>query len=260
MKIYIITDLEGVAMVSRFDQTRRPDATPEATAIAMKLLTWEVNAAVDGIFDVDPCAEVIVWDGHGYGGIDILEFHPKAKLIARGPIKPPYYLDDTFDAQFYVGQHTMAGTPGAVLSHTYSSKTIEYYKLNGRLVGEFGARAVMAGVFGVPTVFISGDDKAIAEARALVPGIFGAAVKQGLDQELAIHLSAPAAQQLIRETASAACKAIDSIQPVKFDPPYELEIRVYEGVNISWYLENGAEKIDERTVIKRSDNICDLFI
>ena len=82
MKIYILTDLEGVAMVSRFSQTREEGPQKQA---AMKLLTQEVNAAVDGILDVDADAEIVVWDGHGTGGIDALAFHPKAKLIARGP-------------------------------------------------------------------------------------------------------------------------------------------------------------------------------
>ncbi|MBD3183349.1 peptidase M55 [Candidatus Poribacteria bacterium] len=259
MKIYIITDLEGPAMISRFDQTR--DVTPETKAISMKLLTWEVNAAVDGILDVDKDAEVIVWDGHGSGGIDPLEFHKKAKLIARGPIRPPYYLDETFDALFFVGQHAMAGTEAAPLCHTYSSKSIEYYKINGMFVGEFGARAIMAGTFGVPTVFISGDDKAVDEAKELVPGIYGAAVKEGLGRELAIHLSPKKAQKLIRKTASKACKNIKSIPPVKMDPPYGQEIRVLEGISIEGYLKDPrAEKIDERTVIIRSDNICDLRI
>jgi D-amino peptidase len=119
----------------------------------------------------------------------------------------------------------------------------------------------MAGTLGVPTVFISGDDKAVAEARALVPGIFGAVVKQGLGRELALHLSPKAAQELIRETAAEACRNIDSIPPVKMDPPYEQEIRVLEGVSIDGYLKRpGAEKIDDRTVVLRSENICDLRI
>lgn len=258
MKIYILTDLEGVAMVSRFDQTREPDAPGKPAA--MKLLTWEVNAAVDGILSVDPKAEVIVWDGHGSGGLDILEFHPQAKLIARGPIQPPYYLDETFDAQFFVGQHAMAGTPAAPLSHTYSSKSIEYYKLNGIFVGEFGCRAAMAGVFKVPTVFISGDDKAVAEAKALIPNIFSVVTKEGLGQELAIHLSPQRSRELIRQTAAEACKHIAEIAPFKIEPPYELEVRVFEGISIAGYLKRGAAQLDARTVVKRSDNICELFI
>jgi hypothetical protein len=48
MKIYVMTDLEGPAMVSRFAQTRGQSETPELKRQAMQLLTGEVNAAVDG--------------------------------------------------------------------------------------------------------------------------------------------------------------------------------------------------------------------
>lgn len=260
MKIYMITDLEGPAMITQFTQTR--DVTREDKAISMKLLTWEINAAVDGILDADNKAEVIVWDGHGSGGIDILEFHPRAKLILGRPIRPPYYMDKTFDALIFVGQHAMAGTEAAPLCHTYSSKSIEYYKLNGMFVGEFGARAIMAGsLFDIPTIFISGDDKAVAEAKALVPKIYGAAVKQGLGREISINLSPKAAHELIRKTAAEACRNIKNIPPVKMSPPYEFEIKVLEGISIDGYLKRpNVEKIDDRTVVLRSDNICDLPI
>lgn len=256
MKVFFITDLEGPALISRFDQTR--DVTPEAKALSMTLLTGEINAAVDGILEFDPDAEVVVWDGHGSGGIDVLQFHPQAKLIARGPIKAPYYLDSTYHALFFVGQHAMANTPDAPLCHTYSSKTIDYYKLNDHFVGEFGARAVMAGAMGVPTVFIAGDDKAVAEAKALVPHIVGAAVKQGLGRELALHLSHQAACELVRAKAKEACAGIGQIPPVEFHPPYQLEVRVLEGKSIDGYLSRGGKKVDERTVLFESDDICDL--
>ncbi|MGC9349403.1 MAG: M55 family metallopeptidase [Anaerolineae bacterium] len=260
MKLYIITDLEGPAMVSRFAQTRDYQDAPELKREAVALLTGEVNAAVDGILDAAPEAEIVVWDGHGNGGIDVMAFHPKAKLIARGPIKPPYFLDSSFDALLFVGQHAMADTRNAPLCHTYSSRTIEYYKLNGQFVGEFGARAIMAGTFGVPTIFISGDDKAVEEARALVPNIYGAVVKEGLGWELALHLSHETACDLIRETVAEAVRHIDEIPPVRVEPPYEQEIRVRDDVSIGGYLEAGAERVDDRTVIFRSGDICDLRI
>jgi D-amino peptidase len=261
MKVYIMTDLEGPALVCRWDQTRHPDATPESKAQAMTLLTGEVDAAVDGILDAAADAEVIVWDGHGSGGIDVMQVHPRAKLISRGsPIGPPYFLDDSFDALYFVGQHAMAGTENAPLCHTYSSRSIEYYKINGRFVGEFGARAMMAGTIGVPTVFIAGDDKAVAEAEALVPGIVGAVVKWGLGSQLALHRSHDAACEVIREAAARAVSRVRAIAPVRVDPPYEEEIRVLEGVAIDPYLKRGAEKIDERTVVLRSENFCDLAV
>ena len=75
MKIYIITDLEGVALINRRNQY--VDATPESLACCKALLTGEVNACVDGILDFDDDAEVVVWDGHGSGAIDLLKIHEK---------------------------------------------------------------------------------------------------------------------------------------------------------------------------------------
>jgi len=259
MKIYILTDLEGAAGVNRWTQTREGE-TPEKWA-AMKLLTHEINAAIDGIHDAAPGAEVVVWDGHGSGGIDYTEIHKDALVIMHGRgNKPPYGLDGTFDAQFFVGQHAMAGTPDAPLCHTYSSRTIEYYKINGVLMGEFGCRAALAGSYGVPTVFISGDDKACAEAQALVPNIVTVETKKGLGIELALHLSPQRAQRNIRLAAANAVRHLRDVPPFKIDPPYEQEIRVLDGCSIEGYLQRGAEKIDDRTVVKRSENICELFI
>ena len=100
----------------------------------------------------------------------------------------------------------------------------------------------MAGTFGVPTVFISGDDKAVAEARELVPNIYGTTVKQGLGLELALHLSAQAARALIRKAAGEAIQDIENIRPVIVKPPYTQEIRVKEGVSIEDYLKGRSRE------------------
>lgn len=260
LKIHIITDLEGPAMVYSFKQTRDVQDCMERKYEAMRLLTGELNAAVDGILDAAPDADILVWDGHGSGGIDMEAFHPKAKFLNSGGIKAPYALDSSYDAVFFVGQHAMAGTPAAPLCHTYSSKAYEYFKINGVLVGEFGARAIMAGTFGVPAVFVAGDDKAVVEAKALVPEMHGAIVKWGLGIESAIHLSHEAAKEAVRKGAKAAALAIDSVPPVKVKGPFRQEIRVFEGVPLDSLLKDGFSKIDGRTVEKISPDICDLLV
>lgn len=107
-----------------------------------------------------------------------------------------------------------------------------------------------------PTVFISGDDKAVIEAKQLVPNIYSVATKQGLGQELALHLSPQKSRESIRETAAEACSNICQIVPLKVDPPYEQEIRVLEGQSIEGYLRGGAAKVDDRTVVKSAETIC----
>jgi D-amino peptidase len=247
-------------MVFRFDQTGRDPAPPESKQQAMRILTGEVNACVEGILDEAPDAEILVWDGHGSGGIVYEDVHEAAQLLPHRSSSAPYGLDETFDAVFFVGQHAMAGTPDAPLAHTYSSATVEYYLLNGQPIGEFGMRAYMAGtLFDVPVAFLSGDDKAVREAQALVPGIVGVATKTGTGLESAISLAPSKARKLIREGAAKAVRNVrkGKVEPVKLDPPYEWEVRVKEGkeASLQGYLKrNGAEQRDSRTAVIRTSD------
>ena len=257
LKIHVITDLEGAAMVFGFHQTRGVDGTP-AKAEAMRILTGEVNACIDGILDEDPNADVLVWDGHGSGGIVYEQFHDKARLLPHRSTPAPYGLDETFDAVFFVGQHAMAGTPNAPLAHTYSSKTVEHYKLNGEPVGEFGMRAYMAGtLFGVPVAFLSGDDKAVAEAQAMVPELVGVATKGGTGLESAVSLGPGTARKLIRKGARKAVRRVrkGKVGVVRLEGPYEWEVRVLEEGMLEGYLRRaGATKVDERTAVIRTED------
>jgi D-amino peptidase len=203
---------------------------------------------------------VIVFDGHGTGGIVFEALHPRVQVIMHGHgMKVAHQLDASFDALFFVGQHAMAGTPDAPLCHSYSSRTVEYYKLNGELIGEIGCLAAVAGAMGVPTAFLSGDDKACAEAQALISEMVTVATKQGLGVELALHLSAERARQAIREGASRAVRSLKGMAPLVLDPPYALEIRVQEGRSLGGYLERGMERLDARTVVKRGTDLIALF-
>ena len=258
MKIFILTDLEGPALIFGFDQTRLPEAA-EQMARSKRLLTLEINACVDGILDADPDAEVVVWDGHGSGGVDYELFHERAELVAGRGVPAPYGLDDSFDALFFVGQHAMAGTPNAPLAHTYSSRTVEYYRLNDKPVGEFGLRAALAGtLFGVPTAFLSGDDKAVAEAQALVPDLVGVATKVGLGLQAARSLSPVRSRALIRAGATEACGRVRAgrIAPVRISPPYRFEVRVLPGqeASLNGYLKRGARPVDDRTAVLETDD------
>jgi len=262
LKVFILTDLEGACMVNRWEQTRAEEVTPLKQQ-AMTHLTQEVNAAVDGVLEIDPNAMVVVWDGHGNGGIDVMQFHPRAWLLARGRGEgQTYFVDESFDALMFVGQHAMAGTPDAPLCHTYSSKTVEYYKLNGQLVGEFACRAAMAGAMGVPTVFLSGDDKATAEARQWAPGIVTVDTKIGLGIERALHRPVADVRDDIRQGVMEALERRKEIAPVRVESPYIMESRVLPGCSIEGYLKRGphVKKVDDRTVRCTVDDLRELWI
>jgi hypothetical protein len=110
-RFYIITDLEGPAGVSQWNQTRVAGPAQEA---AKQLLTEEVNATVSGILDAEPTAAVDVWDGHGSGGLLKNELHPKSRYL-RDEKPRQALVPGAYTGVFFVGQHAMAGTPMAHL-------------------------------------------------------------------------------------------------------------------------------------------------
>ncbi|MHB1296612.1 MAG: M55 family metallopeptidase [Anaerolineae bacterium] len=258
MKLYIITDLEGVAGVARWDQTgRESPGYPQA----IRLCTEELRACVAGIQAADPQAEIWVWDAHGCGSIDFERFPRGARLLNNTQIRPPLYLDHGFDGLFFLAQHAKAGTRDANLAHTYSSETIESYTINGIEMGEFGCRAALAGSFGVPTVFVSGDDKMMVEACALVPDIYGAQVKVGLGPQLALHLAPEDARDLIRDVATKATLAAGKIPPFRLQgPPYEQRVVLWGRHDPTYYLARGFEQVGPRELVLRAESIADLAV
>ncbi|CAG7652219.1 M55 family metallopeptidase [Paenibacillus allorhizosphaerae] len=258
MKFFILTDLEGPAGVDRFSQTRTTSL--EDKAEAMMQLAKEVNACMEGIRSVDAAAEIVVWDGHGSGGLREEDLQACTYLPPR--TKAAFELEG-FDALLFVGQHAMAGTVFAPLCHTYNSRSVNYYKLNGCFIGEFGARALSAGYQGVPTIFLSGDDKAAAEARMFVPEIETVATKLGTGLESAVHLDKEEACRRIREGAAAAVRRRNEIPPfIGLKPPFVFEAGYYNEIDQSAWSGRAGEITfpDTRTVRIVTDRLQDLPI
>lgn len=221
MKLYILTDLEGVCGVVNFEEWASPQGKFHEKA--RHLLTQEVNAAVEGALEAG-ATEIVVWDGHGPGAVNIEDLHPEAKLLHGRNIPRTLGLDETFSALLFVGQHARSGAPEANMPHTYSTDILKV-TLNGIEIGEFGMRAVLAGHFGVPTVFISGDEAACKEAQELIPEIEAVIVKWAMSESAALCLSPEKARALIREGVRRAVERRDEIPPFKLNPPYELVIQ-----------------------------------
>ncbi len=241
--VFVITDGEGVAGICRQEQTEPQD--PELR----QLLTGEVNAAVDG-FLAGGADEVIVWDGHdGSRTLSAATIHPKAKLVI-GNIGPMMTLDRGYTAVAFVGQHSMAGVRAGIMAHSYNSLGIQNMLLNGKRVGEIETRTALAGSFGIPVIFLSGDRAAARELHDIVPDAVTAEVKEGLARYSCISLSAAAARDLIREKAAQAARQIGSIKPYRITGPVTLEIEytTRNSLPIGAETEPGREVVDDRTI------------
>ena len=113
----------------------------------------------------------------------------------------------------------------------------------------------------MPTIFVSGDDKMIVEARDLIPGIFGAQVKVGLGPQMALHLAPEDARDLIRAVAAEATAHFGDIRPFVIPgPPYEQEVRIWGRTDPVQLTEQGFRQLDARTFVKRADRLEDLSI
>ncbi len=241
--VFVITDAEGVAGICRQEQTEPKD--PELR----QLLTGEVNAAVDG-FLAGGADEVIVWDGHdGSQTLSAATIHPKAKLVI-GNIGPLMTFDRGYAAVAFLGQHSMAGVRAGIMAHSYSSLGIQNMRLNGKAVGEIETRAALAGNFGIPVIFLSGDRAAVRELHEIIPDAVTAEVKEGLARYTCITLSAAAARDLIREKAAEAARRIGSIQPYRITGPVTLEIEytTRNSLPIAAGSGPGREVVDDRTI------------
>ena len=155
--VFIVTDLEGTAGVVSFAEQSYPDG--RYFDAAKRLATAEVNAAVEGLLAAG-VEDILVWDGHGAGGLIFEELHEAVRLLHGRPMPPWSRLESVirrYEAVAMIGQHAMAGTLTGNQNHTQNSRTVDYYKLNGRPIGEIAQVALYFGALGLPLIFLSGD-------------------------------------------------------------------------------------------------------
>jgi D-amino peptidase len=225
MKIYINTDIEGVAGWVFYGSFSNDLVNVNHLARMNRLLTNEVNAAVKACFE-SGADEVYVNDNHGSSFNIIFEdLDPRCRIIhGRSGYFPAWLplLDESFDAVIGIGMHAMAGTPGAVCPHSYWHVTLG----NGDKIAlsECSMFAALAGEMGVPLVAISGDDKIAAEINAKIPGCETAVVKEGFAAQNACSLIPSRACEVIAEKVKAGLAKLDTIKPFKLAGPYKLNV------------------------------------
>ncbi|HOG46032.1 MAG TPA: M55 family metallopeptidase [Anaerolineae bacterium] len=233
MKIYVICDLEGTAGV--VDHRRQCWFDGADYPQARRLATLELNALVEGALE-GGATDILAWDGHGNfpGGLDPELVHPACRLITGAGDGGSVAVDSSFDAMFLLGLHAMAGAERSVLAHSFWPGVAACW-LNGVKIGEVGLNTFTFGRMGVPTVFISGDRAGAEEARALIPAIEMAVVKEGLattcigekglEPSPAITLAPEQARQVIRGAAWRAMGKVGTVAPWSLEPPYTWRVQ-----------------------------------
>ncbi len=259
MKLFLSTDFEGTSGIVAWEQIIEGNAEYEQ---GRKLLTNEVNAVISGALEAG-AAEFVVNDAHH----SMRNLHPqdlkgRATLIT-GKHKPLYMmegLDGSFDGVCFVSYHGSIGAERAILSHTYNPGAVWEVRINGEVVGESGINALVAAHYGVPIIFVSGDEVTAREAQIVAPGAEKVVVKQSLGRFAAAHIHPTAACDLLREGAARAVRDIKKMRPPELARPVSLEITflVADMAEMAQWV-RGVERVAPRSVKLMNENLLDLY-
>src|SRR2546421_5052818 len=252
MRTYISIDMEGIAGVVHESQT---DPTNPAAAAEYgrfrRLMTAEANAAVEGAVAAG-ATRVLVNDSHWFmRNLLAEELHQAAELVAGDP-KPRSMVQgideqEGFDAALFVGYHARAGTPNAILDHTYADRIYDV-RLNGKPVGELGINAAFAGVCGVPVALVSRDSALAAEAKDLLgEGVGTVVVKEAVSRHAAQSVAPAVACRMIRDEVARTLKRKHA--PFVLAPPIAPEVDFGQSIHADMAeLCPGATRTTGRTV------------
>jgi D-amino peptidase len=254
MRVFISVDIEGITGVCHVKQA--DDLGSPAWREACLSMRADLDAALEGCLGAG-VAEVVVSDGHYDGDNLRADGLPGGVSLVSGAqlgLSMMEGVGEGFDAALFVGYHAMAGTEAAVLAHTWNGELarvtlVDEASGERREVGELGLNAAVAGAFGVPAVFASGDDKLAAEAQALTPGIVTAVVKEGISRTAATLCDPASARERIRAGVERALRADRRPEPMRWDGrSLELEFGRVEYCDKAAALP-GARRLDGRRLL-----------
>jgi D-amino peptidase len=258
LKVFISVDMEGIAGVvtSAECSSSGPDY-----GYFRRIMSLEANAAVLGAFDAG-ATEVVVRDSHGSARNilpDLLD--PRAKLLrdwSGGPKVMMEGIDESYDAVVFIGYHARAGTADAIIDHTMTGNVTDL-NINGHSLPEAGANALIAGHFGVPVVFVAGDQAVVDQVNELFGNVGTFATKGGIGAA-SLGLHPEVAREGIRTGVAEAVRNRNRYQPFTLTKPYTMvlklksEASVYNG---SFF--PGAQRTGDWELTFSSDNILQVM-
>lgn len=225
MEYLLAVDLEGAhGVVGEPYKGLVPGMSEYAKAV--ENVTAEVNAAVKALFDAG-ATKVFVWDNHGnLDNLDFSKVDPRAEKVkpkSNSVGRLDFLRESKIAAMLFIGYHSREGSLNGVLAHTYSSQDIQYYKIDGKQVGEFDIDGIIAGSFGVPAVFLSGDDVCAAQFLENSPNAVVAVTKIGKGRNQAEFLPKDKVlDEIYKKVVEAASKKF-SVTGNRF--PCSVEVR-----------------------------------
>jgi len=222
-RVFISVDMEGITGVVQPSQL---GPTGFDYGRAREWMTAEVNAAIAAA-SAAGATSFVVADSHGNAQSLLIDQLPADVQVVRGfprPLSMMQGIDDTFAAAMFIGYHASEMTADAVRGHTFSSARLLGVTINGVEVSEGMFNAAIAGHFGVPVIFVSGDRKAVTQLQQAAPGVVGAIVKEPLGYHSAMTLTPPAGRSMIADGVRKAFAARSTIAPYALKGPLQFEV------------------------------------
>jgi D-amino peptidase len=247
-KIFVSVDMEGIAAVVT-DQQLGPQGFEYAAA--REWMTQEANAAIAAARAAG-ATEFVLADSHGSMQNLLVDKLPPDVQLVRGTPRPlgmMQGLDDSFDGVIFVGYHASTANPAGVRAHSFSSANLADVRINGTSVSEGGWNAAVAAHFGVPVLAVSGDEAAVAEVKAQVPGVEGAVVKWPYAFHSARTLTPTAARSAIEDAVrkGMARRGTSSLPRVATPVRVEVRFKSYRPAELLSWLP-GAVRVDAHAV------------
>jgi D-amino peptidase len=222
MRILISADVEGASGVVSLD-----GCDADGCLAARRWLTGDVNAAVEGAMEAGTTSFVL-HDGLRQGRETVLldELHPAVEVVRGRPIIlfEEADLARGYDGLFLVGMHKRGGQGRSLLP-----SMVAEVRLNGQAVGEPELAAALAGAYGIPTLLVTGDDRACLDVQRWSGGkIEAGVVKYALSRGTARCLPLIEARERIRTAARQAVERAAKARPLAPSSPVTLEVEFAE--------------------------------
>lgn len=271
-KILLALDMEGVNNVVGTPYSGL-STDNEQYPVAIHQAALEINAAADALFNLG-VESIDLWDNHG-GGHNVIpdELDKRINLLEIDRSRPRMYFaeNNKYDCICFFGYHAMEGTLGGVLAHTMNSKAIQYYKLNGRYIGEVDMDSYIAASHGLPSVFFAAGDIACSQAMSILPEIVTVATKKEISRNQAIFRDNEELFNDIREKIRNAVQLDMPIKKLTFPAVMEKSFKRVEDAekylirlqksNVSAdYLDDTVLGKDAHTVVSTVESIDEFII
>ncbi len=261
-KFFISADMEGIGGIGT---GKMVSSNGKDYATGRKLMTAEVNAVVEAIYDhygsQSSSVKIVVNDSHGdMQNLLHTELDRRVEYIQSNikPLGMVQGLDDSFDGAIFIGYHSRAGTKDGFLAHT-GSGSVKGLWINGTEVGEGGMNAFYAAYHGVPVIMAAGDLSFTKQFGQLVPAKL-VATKEAVGAAAAKLLHPEVVLEDLKLKTKEALKDLAGTRPLKIASPTTLRMQVSRPTRADIAMGiPGMKRIDGYTIEYEARNMDEAY-